>query len=215
MPQARELTYRGKSYPSVSALASELELKRSTLSVALNKFPDASVEDVVANLRGENKPTLATINGVEYKSLNSLSKATGVCSAIIKRRVEHEGMSYEEACTTPVKSREKPITYDGVEYASISALMRAYGLDLDTYNRRRRIGWTLDEIVNTPLYEKAPGKAKSVTYRGETYQSLADFARAFDVCYSTFLRRYNQGYSLQDCVKDYMLDDDGNMIKYE
>lgn len=214
MAQTREVIYKNKPFPSVSALANSLNIKRSTLSMGINNNPDLTIEEVVNKILGYDKPIIATINGKEYRTYQALSDDFDISVSVIKKRIK-DGMSPEEACTTPTKKIKKPITYNGVKYSSISELMRAYGLDLATYNSRKQIGWTLDEIISTPIYGKAPGKAIPVSYKGKDYASLSQLADDYSIPRSTFMNRYNSGMTIQECLQDFMLDDNGDMIKYE
>lgn len=199
MGNTREIVYKGTPYPSVSALAKDLDIKRSTLSMAINNNPDMSVEEVVNKVRGLDKETLITIDGVEYKSYSQLAKAFDINVNTINSRLT-EGYSLYDAVTNPVVSTKKPIKYKGEDYESITDLLKVYGLDLSTYKNRKRLGWDLDRILSYKVGEIGTGKAEPIEFKGETYPSKARLADAYGAEYSDFIRKLGYGWTIEEAL---------------
>lgn len=126
------------------------------------------------------------LNGVEYESVSALARAVGIPHGTIRARIRM-GWSLEDACSRPVKTRNRvPVFCNGVEYGSIGLLAEAVGISVHTLRgRMRKRGMTLEEAV-----AEGPGRArkpKKCSGCGETDQ--AKFRATRTKCRACELRR--------------------------
>ena len=135
---AKPVTYAGKEYPSIAALAKAYSLGYKTCFARLRDgVPlDAPVNRHPLPYRG--KPV--TIDGREYPSVKDASKALGIpyttlCSRIRKGQ-DLSAPKYADRCD--------PITYQGKEYPSVEALSRATGINSRSWLYRIRHNIPLD-----------------------------------------------------------------------
>lgn len=94
-------------------------------------------------------------------------------------------------------------TVDGVEYASLTSIAKAYNLKLPTLARRYRLGKRGNDLVG-PLDPNKVGH--KTTIDGVTYETFADLARAYNMKQSTISNRYIRGYRGADLVAEHLQD---------
>ena len=179
---AKPVTYAGKEYPSIAALAKAYHLNYKTCFARLRDgVPlDAPINTHPLPYRG--KPV--TIDGTEYPSTKDAAKALGIpyttlCSRIRKGQ-DLSMPKYADRC--------EPITYQGKEYPSVEALSRATGINSRSWLYRIRHNIPLDapwgkggnkqEKPAAPEPEAAEPASKPavkpVVINGKEYQSLHD-----------------------------------------
>ena len=179
---AKPVTYAGKEYPSIAALAKAYHLDYKTCFARLRDgLPlDAPINTHPLPYRG--KPV--TIDGTEYPSTKDAAKALGIpyttlCSRIRKGQ-DLSAPKYADRC--------EPIVYQGKEYPSVEALSRATGINSRSWLYRIRHNIPLDspwgrggnkqEKPAAPEPEAAEPASKPavkpVVINGKEYQSLHD-----------------------------------------
>ena len=135
---AKPVTYAGKEYPSIAALAKAYGLGYKTCFARLRDgLPlDAPINRHPLPYRG--KPV--TIDGREYPSVKDASKALGIpYTTLITRIRKGQDLSmpkYADRC--------EPIVYQGKEYPSVEALSRATGINSRSWLYRIRHNIPLD-----------------------------------------------------------------------
>ena len=135
---AKPVTYAGKEYPSIAALAKAYSLNYKTCFARLRDgLPlDAPINRHPLPYRG--KPV--TIDGRGYPSVKDASKALGIpYTTLITRIRKGQDLSmpkYADRC--------EPITYQGKEYPSVEALSRATGINSRSWLYRIRHNIPLD-----------------------------------------------------------------------
>ena len=119
---AKPVTYAGKKYPSIAALAKAYSLGYKTCFARLRDgLPlDAPINRHPLPYRG--KPV--TIDGKEYPSVKDASKALGIPYTTLITRIRKG----QDLSAPKYADRCEPITYQGKEYPSIEALARATGI---------------------------------------------------------------------------------------
>lgn len=135
---AKPVTYAGKEYPSIAALAKAYGLGYKTCFARLRDgLPlDAPINRHPLPYRG--KPV--TIDGREYPSVKDASKALGIpYTTLITRIRKGQDLSmpkYADRC--------EPIVYQGKEYPSVEALSRATGINSRSWLYRIKHNIPLD-----------------------------------------------------------------------
>lgn len=135
---AKPVTYAGKEYPSIAALAKAYHLNYKTCFARLRDgLPlDAPINRHPLPYRG--KPV--TIDGREYPSVKDASKALGIpYTTLITRIRKGQDLSmpkYADRC--------EPIVYQGKEYPSVEALSRATGINSRSWLYRIKHNIPLD-----------------------------------------------------------------------
>ena len=94
----------------------------------------------------------------------------------------------------------KPVTYQGVEYASRRALCKEYGIDDKRVESRLRAGWTLEEAVETEIGERVTNGIP-VEYEGISYPSLKNMAEELGFSRSILQHAYYRTKDINEAVK--------------
>ena len=135
---AKPVTYAGKEYPSIAALAKAYGLGYKTcfrrlragtpLEAPINRHP----------LPYRGKPV--TIDGREYPSVKDASKALGIPYTTLFMRIRKG----QDLSAPKYADRCEPIVYQGKEYPSVEALSRATGINSRSWLYRIRHNIPLD-----------------------------------------------------------------------
>ena len=193
---AKPVTYAGKEYPSIAALAKAYGLGYKTCFARLRDgLPlDAPINRHPLPYRG--KPV--TIDGTEYPSTKDAAKALGIpyttlCSRIRKGQ-DLSAPKYADRC--------EPITYQGKEYPSVEALSRATGINSRSWLYRIRHNIPLD----TPWGKGGNKREKPAAPEPEAAeptpeQKPASSPQKFRLEHSTCRRRLAAGLPLEEPEK--------------
>lgn len=135
---AKPVTYAGKEYPSIAALAKAYGLGYKTCFARLRDGTPLEAPINTHPLPYRGKPV--TVDGTEYPSAKDAAKALGIpyttlCSRIRKGQ-DLSMPKYADRC--------EPITYQGKEYPSVEALSRATGINSRSWLYRIRHNIPLD-----------------------------------------------------------------------
>ena len=135
---AKPVTYAGKEYPSIAALAKAYGLGYKTCFARLRDGTPLEAPINTHPLPYRGKPV--TIDGTEYPSTKDAAKALGIpyttlCSRIRKGQ-DLSMPKYADRC--------EPIVYQGKEYPSVEALSRATGINSRSWLYRIRHNIPLD-----------------------------------------------------------------------
>ena len=135
---AKPVTYAGKEYPSIAALAKAYGLGYKTCFARLRDgLPlDAPINRHPLPYRG--KPV--TIDGREYPSVKDASKALGIPYTTLITRIRKG----QDLSAPKYADRCEPITYQGKEYPSVEALARATGISSRSWLYRIKHNIPLD-----------------------------------------------------------------------
>ncbi len=107
--------------------------------------------DLETALTSSDTYATIVINGVKYKNLLEASRILGFNINTVRGRMRRLGLTAEEAVnfrTAPGKTCKDHL---GNVFSSIKEMCDYYGIDKSTYNGRKRLGWSLQKILETPL----------------------------------------------------------------
>lgn len=94
----------------------------------------------------------------------------------------------------------KPVVYQGISYGSRRALCREYGIDEHLLADRLRLGWTIEEAVETALGEKVTNGIP-VEYDGVRYPSLKSMAEELGLSVSGLQHAYYRTKDIRQSVE--------------
>lgn len=190
--KAKEFSYNGKKYSSISSFCKEYGLNYHTVMGRLDM--GWSIEDAVSKSRKENgKPF--SYNDKKYKSIYAYCKENSLNYQSVQSRLKR-GWSLEDAISKPKKTTRTRniISYMGKEYDSVRALCKEHDLDYDLVISRLRYGWSLEDVLNRKKSEH------DVLYDGKLYKSGAELAREHGISITAFKNRLHRGYSIEESI---------------
>lgn len=138
--------------------------------------------------------------GNTYASTKEMCDAYGLRVDTFKSRIK-SGKSLEEALTrTPsMVTTNKPCQdHLGNQYNSQIEMARAYGLTKDLFIARRRMGWSLEEILTTPL--NGVRKSREFIHNGVVYESKRAFCEHHGIKYELFIHRLRSGMTVEQAI---------------
>lgn len=187
-----ETTYKGKSYPSFTALV-KAESEVSLPAVYGRLAKGWSLETALETPHSKE---------IEYKektypSLKDLVEADGVVPYETVASRINSGWPLQEALKTAfdqIVFRGTETIYNGKTYPSFAAMAKAEGVVLPKVVRSRlKLGWELDDALKTPKVYR--GDRHVFTVDGKTYKSMAALARAFNLSAKNVMWRVRRGLS--------------------
>ena len=193
---AKPVTYAGKEYPSIAALAKAYHLNYKTCFARLRDgLPlDAPINRHPLPYRG--KPV--TIDGREYPSVKDASKALGIpYTTLITRIRKGQDLSmpkYADRC--------EPIVYQGKEYPSVEALSRATGINSRSWLYRIKHNIPLDAPWGKGgCKQEKPAAPEPEAAEPAQEQKPASSPQKFRLEHSTCRRRLAAGLPLEEPEK--------------
>ena len=141
--------------------------------------------------------TVTDHHGNKFKTRSEMCEFYGVDPSTFKNRID-KNWSLEKALTTPsAKDAEKLACKDhtGKKYESTSAMCKAYGVEIGTYQRRLERGWDIEraltESVETQEY---------IDPFGNKYDELKSMLAHYNVNLTTYYQRINTGHTLEEAL---------------
>lgn len=140
---------------------------------------------------------------VQYSSLKELSESFNLPSSTILSRLD-QGLSLEEALSAPRHSFT-PIEVQGVQFPSIAAAARHFGVNPSLARNRLSKRWKAEEAFNiVPRKKKITNhnnKGKAVCVKGVDYKSIKDAAIAYDFKARFISNRVNLGLTIEQALE--------------
>lgn len=189
----------------VIELAEDLGINASTLRKRVHSYnpkihgtdwKSYLESDKVKILTIENKRgNTVTIDGVWFPSESEAALYYRKDRSTIRGRAERFGISFAKALMMPEvevlarnepNANSSPIVYRGTTYPTHRALAKVLGIEATTvtarnskYNPEVHLAW--DEYISAPIQIFA----KSVTFLGQTFETIADASKHFGIPSST------------------------------
>lgn len=99
-------------------------------------------------------------DGKTYNTLRELCKAYNINYSTVRSRLRY-GLSLKEALTLKTKSvdekiklRLQVVDHKGNRFNSLKEMLKHYKITEQAYRKRYKDDWTLEEILETPMYEE-------------------------------------------------------------
>ena len=147
-----EITFKGKSYSSVKALAAAYSTRYGNVPRRLRS--GWSIEQALGladkpSQKAHNAKFLVSKSG-QFSSVRKAAEAFGLKEANIHNRLSL-GWSIDEALGLAVRPKYfrpgNSVICEGIEHSSISSLARHYGQNAKTVRKRLSSGWTPEQAV--------------------------------------------------------------------
>ena len=193
---AKPVTYAGKEYPSIAALAKAYHLGYKTCFARLRAGTPLEAPINTHPLPYRGKPV--TIDGREYPSVKDASKALGIPYTTLFTRIRKG----QDLSAPKYADRCEPITYQGKEYPSVEALSRATGINSRSWLYRIRHNIPLD----TPWgkggnKQEKPAAPEPEAAEPAPEQKPASNPQKFGLEHSTCRQRLAAGLPLEEPEK--------------
>ncbi len=199
--RARKITFRGVTYPSVTALCQAFGANRQRLyarrrgghsvaqALGLEPFKDKRYERPANRL---NRKAI-TYNGVKYPSIAELARAYGLKPNIMRLRLLNGWMLKHAVERQVVKRNRASFIIQGERFPSIKAASEHFNVHEMTIHYRLKRGYTPEQAVGLePLFGK-----RTFDVQGQSFATLAAATRAYGMDYETVKARLRKGWSAE------------------
>ena len=193
---AKPVTYAGKEYPSIAALAKAYHLGYKTCFARLRDGLPLEAPINTHPLPYRGKPV--TIDGREYPSVKDASKALGIPYTTLITRIRKG----QDLSAPKYADRCEPIVYQGKEYPSIEALARATGISSRSWLYRIKHNIPLDAPWGKGgCKQEKPAAPEPEAAEPAQEQKPASSPQKFRLEHSTCRRRLAAGLPLEEPEK--------------
>ncbi|TAH11746.1 MAG: GIY-YIG nuclease family protein [Curvibacter sp.] len=173
MSKRVSIVCEGNRFESVAAMCLHYGVERFKTHSRIQRgwTPEQAV-GLVPHEESHYRPKAVEINGQKYENLTLAASALGVKLTTVKARIEN-GYTVEDAFLGRLKprvgSRGKSLEFDGVVYASITALAEKHKLTGTLVSKRLRSGWTLAQALEIipapPRFRNHEGHAREQKWK--------------------------------------------------
>lgn len=149
--------------------------------------------------------SVTDFKGNSFDNLKAMCEHYNVSYSIYKARIK-QGMSMEEALTKPVRKARKKEEYTdhlGQKFNSLGNMCKHWGLHLQTYDSRMAQGWSLKDILETPV--NGIGKKQITDHLGKTHESIVAMCKYWNMPIKLISSRLSYGYSLYESLTDNLI----------
>lgn len=199
----KKIILEGVQYTSIAEAARKLSKDYNKISLRINRgWSTEEAFDFVK--RRKNQPIEVTIGDKTYGTISEASNALGVKTSRVRDRLQM-GWSIEEALGISErkisKTAPKKIVLKGVEYPSIQAASKKFGIPQFKVYGRMRKGWTIEESLGLKIRKKSKTAPKIITIDGINYPNRSEAARAFNLKPNLVNSRLNAGWTPEEAVE--------------
>lgn len=138
--------------------------------------------------------------GRTFIGLKSMCEHYGITTSAYYQRLR-AGWTLEEALTTPIGDHTKKgipcKDHLGNNFSSIGDMIKHYGITRTVYGYRKKLGWSLKDILTTPSKEQE----EIVDHLGNKYETMQEMASKYP-CKTpdTYRSRINAGMSVEKAL---------------
>ena len=168
-----KVVFQGTEYPSIKALAKELDLPYSRLSHYYGRSRD--IDQSVERCRREAGQGVE-LWGKQYRGIPEVAMDFGVRYASLVQRLR-DGMELPEAVRHLLRS--EGVTFAGKKYENFVDLCGEYHMQPANVYGRLNLGFTLTEALTRPLGKAGHGNA--MWYEGVAYDSQRALCQAYGI----------------------------------
>lgn len=199
-----KVSFRGVTYPSMSALARKYGVKKVTLrqryktlgwslEESLGLAPHISKSGGPRFFEFHKRPQVCA--GKKYNSIAQLAKSHGIKESIVRSRC-NLGWTPEQAVgiDPPPAGRSKKFSLAGKQFNSAEEAAGHHEVLTGTFLARMKMGWTSEQAAGL----KPP--PRSVRVGGTTYSSIAHAAKSIGIHYYLVKQRLKLGWSIEEAL---------------
>lgn len=193
-----------------------MERENVSFEVAINKIIDGDYGEESSKYF-LTKRFEVTINGILFKSLADAYSHYGV-SKDSTREFRALGYSHEESINMVLEKKgecgkgynnqnsyntkynAKAVSFNGVDYESVTAMCKDYNVSPIEYYKRLKRGWTMEQALEVaPRSTKVISKIKPTVF-GRQFQTVKEACDYYGVSTVTYRGRRRKGYSEEESL---------------
>lgn len=190
----------GNRFPTIKSMCESYGIKQTTYLSRI-KHGWSQEKALTMDVKACNREPVSDHLGNSFPTFTSLCQHYGIDTKTLRDRLKR--MSLSDALTLPVNSPSTSIIYkcedhNGREYASVTAMCKAYCIKLNTYRGRIRDGWTMERsLTQSPI-----DYSKCVTdHYGNHFSSTQSMCKEYGIDRRTFTVRVKElGWSVEKAL---------------
>lgn len=140
--------------------------------------------------------------GKVWPSMKALAASKGVKIGTFRKRRSRSKLSLEMSLFVGNMKLTPAVDHLGNRYASLRAMTEAWGVKYSVFLRRiNRLGWSLDEVLTTPVRPRGARHAHRITINGVEYASVCAAAKAHGLSPTTVYSRLRRKCTPEQAVR--------------
>lgn len=185
------------------------KIDAATGYVRCNSFEISDVCERATELSKTEGGKYLDNNGIPYNTKVEMCRAHGITTAQYNYRIKR-GYSQAEALSKTISYHTGACDFKGNYFTNRKEMAQAYNVAYATFNARLKAGYSLEaaltgntngEKVNYTVYD----------HTGRGFASEQEMCSAWNVKYSTYKYRVNEGWPMRFCLESILKDDFGKV----
>lgn len=193
---AKQITYKGVTYPSQRHLVRALSPDLSTDTFRHRLENGMSIKEALKPEKIIGRAREITAHGRTFKTTVEAAKFAGISSATLRARL-YAGWSEEDAVSPKVRGNS--VIAFGVKYKNKVEMCRHFGVDYETFFQRlNRVGVTVEQALTGEKTKYQ--KRLEFTVDGKTFDTKKDAAKHYGINPVWVSKRLHRGWTPEQAV---------------
>ena len=193
--------HTGQEFNTIREMAMHYGMAERTFNTRIKKM--TLEEALTTPVRKTNKGVCKDHLGNEFPSKKAMCEAYGIDRSLFFGRVSI-GWSLKDALTTPLVElppNTKTVTdHTGQTFISVSEMCKHWNMTRVTYNARRKMGWSMEKALTTPLKKIKVQRVVCKDHLGNEYASLNAMCEAYGITRYRYQSRIKLGWTVKDAL---------------
>lgn len=193
--------HKGNSYRYLRDICNEYDIKCSTFISRLSR--GWSLKKALTTKVVHNCNTAKDHLGNTFPSTRSMCMHYNIQPSTFNDHLKR-GWSLEKALSFNVLYKNRQLIFDhtGNSFDRIKAMCDYYDVNITTYQRRMRMGWSLEDTLLTPIYQckKSLQESEFLDHNGNIFTSLTELLSFYNVSNELYSWGRKKGYTLEQCL---------------
>lgn len=194
----------GKKFSSRTEFANYYKKSPKTISDRLNRgfSPEQAVE--LEDYEIKNR-IITMVDGKKFRSRRKAAQHIGIAPELVGTRLK-KGYSLEIALSKnhikKKNGKEIKIKFDEYDFESLVDACNFFNISYQAARHRVKKDWTFRQVFNLdkPPLNTSKSAPKVLKYKGNTFQSITEFAKKFGIDARVVRQRLSKGYSLSQAI---------------
>ena len=196
------MDHLGKKYNSKADMCRAWKVNVCTFSDRIER--GWSLEEALTgnkNTKNHNSKKITDCLGEEFDSIADMCKEYGITYSAFKSR-KARGWTLKEILMgkeNSIKPNSKECCdHLGNCYPSASEMCRVYNISYEIYRSRKKLGWTVEEIINGKRQNSRIKEQRD--HLGNVYKSESSMCKKYGVNRNTYRQRIKNGWTVEEAL---------------
>ncbi len=203
----KPITFKGKSFESMSALARHYKIRDYTVYARLESgWPlEQALGLKPRPKRTASRAIKVEFGGKTFESRAALAAHYGISGDKLGNRLKDEWTMEQALGLKPRPKQSAPravkVTFGGKSFDSMKLLAKHYGISSNKMCKRLKDGWPMAQALELESRPKQPSpNGIEVTFAGKSFRSKTELAANYGLSRPTYSERLKAGWTMEQAL---------------